>query len=374
MRTNSLSNIRQLLKTPDFSEPFKKLISLSHFFENSIIVKDYKPPDSLTKSIALTPKGEELVSLLQTSINNISLSDIYLSLFIKFFHNDILIDIKSCNPSVIIDALSKGIISGNIKFPWVYNRFLYDRFYDMFPKVNESLKYEETLKLLYNSPKGVFQITDILIGPFGVLDSSCCRYIVPPSDIPLWHCPDPVCTAIHPVSLSSSDTNLSKAIEIINKRIKVIHKLPEISSSFFRDIIARSDFYDDMSSEMFPWLLANSFSPSELQVLLGKLIDEDSKSIREKFPKDKQFQRLFSASGNNISKSLSKDQCFQLILLESDDTIIKSLESLIHEDRIHIPATEIRTPKLQYLSSSWLDISWKVRLSPPKLYSFILEE
>lgn len=198
----------------------------------------------------------------------------------------------------------------------------------------------------------------MVVGPFGVLTSSCQRFLPPVRTVPLWHCPDPSCTAIHPVLLSTGETMVSEAIELISTGSDE-DELPSTSSAFFRDILGRPDYYDHMLIEIFPWLLVNAFSHTEFGHILAKLIDQHSKEIRERFPRNKRFKSLLTGSGENIANGLSKAQCFQLILLISDYDVINCMELLIDEGSINIPATEARTIGLIYADRGWHDISWE---------------
>ena len=342
----------------DFKKAFVDLFVLREFLSKCLVSSDFRPPDELYKAISLTSEGERWFSRIQSELEGFSKSEIYLTLFVEFFRKDFFVDIMTTSYEQIREFLNSYIIGGIIRFPWVYDRLLYDRFYEMFPDVNETLSEEETLKLLENTLRGVFQISDITVGPFGVLTSSCQRFLPPVRAVPLWHCPDPSCTAIHPVLFSTGTAKVSQAMDFIQTSGEE-DELPEASAIFFRNILNRPDYYDHMLIEVFPWLLVNAFSHTELRLILAKLIEHHSEEIRGRFLKNKRFKSMLTGSGENIAQNFSKAQCFQLILLISDHDIINCIELLIKEDLIHIPATEKRSAVLIYGSQGWFDIFWE---------------
>ncbi len=353
----NIQNLKKELSGENYKRAFASLLALREFLAMCIVPKDFKPRNGLAEAISLTPAGEEWASKINTKFEGISQSEVHLALFVRLFCQDILIDVLATNFEKVIKFLHSSIIGDVIKYPWVYGRDLYDRFYEMFPNADERLSNDETLKLLENTSQGVFQLTNMVIGPFGILPSSCDRYLPPVRTVPLWHCPDPSCTAIHPVVLSTGSTQISEVINFISTDNDE-DELPETSSVFFRNVLNRQDYYEDMLIEGFPWLLVNGFSHGELKIILSRLID-CYKEIRARFPNNKRFRGLLTGSGADIVEKLSKPQCFQLILLISDNEIINCIELLIKEGLINIPPTELRKESLTYGSKGWFSVSWE---------------
>lgn len=344
---------------PKFQKAFAELFTLHYFLAEGLVSQEYKPPDVFGDAIALTPTGKSSVPGIQAAVKDISLPEINLALFLVFFHHELFVDVKATNHETIRKALDAGILGARIKYPWVYGKLLYDRFFDMFLSQTEELSYEETRMILENTPQGVFQIRDVVVGPFGVLNSYCHRFLEPVRDAPLWHCSDPSCQALHPVRLSTGKTKVSKAADFVSAESEKTYGPPSEWHKFFLDFAGWSKYYDDMNLTQFPWLLVNAFSEREIRIMLKTLIDRESKKIRQRFPKSKRFENILSGSGEKIAKGLTKAQCFQLILLMSDETIADSLEFLIKEGAINIPNTETRIPKFAYRPGGWLRIRWE---------------
>ncbi|HCX89684.1 MAG TPA: hypothetical protein DHT43_04015 [Deltaproteobacteria bacterium] len=349
--------LKEKYTDPEFQKTFAEIFTLHWFLERCLVSSEYKIPNAFGDAISLTSTGKEWVPRIEAAVRDISLPEIKLVLFIKFFHHELFVDVNTTNPEAIRKVLDAEIVGGRIRYPWVYGRLLYDRFFDMFPIQTKELSYEETMKLLQNTPQGVFQIRDVLVGPFGVLNSSCHRFLPPTRTVSLWHCSDPSCDAIHPVLLSTGESKVLEAITLISDQSEKADGPPSEWFGFFRDFAGKSDYYDDMQLGQFPWLLVNAFSKTEMQNILRRLIDQHSKEIRQRFPKTKRFNHILSGSAEKISEGMTKPQCFQLMLLMPDEVIASSVESLIEEGIINVPPTETRTPGVTYGPGSWLAIS-----------------
>ncbi len=340
-------DILQLMKIhadPKFQRDFSTLVALKILFEKSIVKNGYMPPAELESAISLTPNGDELVPKIQANFKDISMAEIKYALFLKFYHQNLLIDVKNTNPLTIQNILNGEILNGNIRYPWIYEKVLYDRFFEIFSTDlgTYKLSYEQTLNLLDGTPQGVFQIRDFIVGPFGVLTSPCLRHLPPTLKVPLWHCPNTACNELHPTKLSSGDSTHNHILEYINKELDKAEGVESQWDDFFYEFSGRPDFYDDMHLAKFPWLLINGFSEKEIKIIIRSLIEQHSEKIRNRFPTDKKFSSTFLGSGNDISMNLNKYQIIQIILLMPDDIIISCIESLVDTGTIKIPPTEIR--------------------------------
>jgi hypothetical protein len=349
--------LKETYTDPEFQKASAELFALSWFLKKCLLPSGYKPPDAFGDAIHLTPAGKKWVPHIQNAVIDISLSEINLALFVKFFHHELFIDVTATNPETIRKVLDGEIVGERVRYPWIYDRLLYDRFFDMFPSMTEELSYADTVKLLENTPQGVFQIRDIVVGPFGALNSSCHRFLPPARTVPLWHCSDPSCEALHRVLLSAGESKVVEAVAFISKESVKVDGSPSDWAGFFVGFAGTPEYYDDMQLGQLPWLLVNAFSETELQNILIRLIDQHSKEIRQRFPNVKRFKNILSGSAEKISKGLTKAQCFQLILLMPDNDIASNVEYLIEKRVINIPPTETRTSGVTYRPRGWLHIS-----------------
>jgi len=354
MPRKSLLDLRRQYADQQWRDTFVELFSLRILLSQSITTSGYRPAHDFGEAIPLTSEGEAWVPRIQSSVAGISVDEAKVALFSRFFHHELLIDVGGGDARGIRRALEAEMLGGKVRLPWVYGRVLYDRFYDLFPERTPQLSAAQTSRLLEGSPQGVFQLGSIVAGPFGLLNSSCRRLLPPTLSVPLWHCSDSSCSALHVVRLSTGASKVSQAAELIGEECYRAEG-PASEWDLFFDHIALPDYwYDDAHLQHLPWLLANGLSTPELRVLLERLVERHPAESRERFPETKRFAGLLSGSPHDIPNRLAQDQCFQLVLLASNESIVEELERLIAEELIHVPPTEMRTARVTYGTADWL--------------------
>ncbi|HXP52954.1 MAG TPA: hypothetical protein VN922_23620, partial [Bacteroidia bacterium] len=262
--------------------------------------------------------------------------EIKYAIFIEFYYEELFVDINNTDLDKLIEILNKQIISGELTFPWVYGRLLYDKYFEEFNEQDDELEYENTIKLLKDTPTGVFQLGNLIVGPLGVIKGANKRLIPPTLHIKLWHCSDPSCTAFHDTELNSAIT----IIDVIHKEMYSLFKDEQESEwgEFYGELIdPQSRYYDINRLFDIPYLLINAFGYRELKRLLQEVIENDSE-FRNRLPSSKKVK----GSANDIVSKLTKYECFQILLLAKDEVIVKLVEKLISSNDIVIPPTEIR--------------------------------
>ncbi len=214
MKTKTFQEIKTEFDDSILRSNFIWNYSLCILLENCLIKEDYHAPQSLNTHIVLTANGEEIASEIKKKFPEAPEADVKLALFVKLYYYDLFIDLQHSNMLEIEKTISQDVATGRIKYPWVFDRVLYDRFFEKFPNLNHqrALSYEETLILLENSHQGVFQVQDFLVGPFGILRSNIKRELIPTTSAPLWHCPDPSCEKLHTSNLTTADSLISKLL------------------------------------------------------------------------------------------------------------------------------------------------------------------
>ncbi len=343
-------DIQKLHPEKEFQRSYIKLFSIRTFYRNAIIKENYTIPTQIGDFIILSSSGQNLFDKLKADrFRDIEDYKIKYSILLEFYHDELFIDIAKSNSDELLKLLSSQILNGEITYPWIYGKLLYDKYFEEFDSHDDELNNQEVFKLLQDTPKGVFQLSNIIVGPFGVIETENTRYLPATKNIRLWHCTDPSCTSFHTVQFNDGQTIL---IDLENEIRKIISTEKESEwASFYYDIIESDSYYYDIDRlTECHLLLINAFGNNELKELLKDLIDTD-RTLRTKFPNI----RKLKGSPNSIVDSLDKAECFQLLLLVEDKIIITSLEKLIENKTIIIPSTEIRTSRLN-LSGGFYDI------------------
>jgi hypothetical protein len=195
----------------DFRDAFLKAFTLRCFFEYALLPESYSPPEALLPAVMLTPAGREWARSAREAISGLSEAETVYAAFCAFYHRELLVDVSRSDLDAIHVGLHEEIRQGRLKYPWVFGRLLYDRFFAMFEDRATELSCRDTAALLEGTPQGVFQIGSVVVGPFGALESSCYRFLPPVASPPLWHCSDPACTAFHTVRLLGGECNALRA-------------------------------------------------------------------------------------------------------------------------------------------------------------------
>ena len=336
-----VDELTEKYSTQEFKDDFTLLYGLKYFLNNCIISKDYDFSAIKSESIVFTEAGEELYKqLLAGKFSNIDAKIIRLAVFLEFYNSDLLINVSESDYKLLEKSISDEIIKGNLLFPWIYGRTLYDKYFEQFEEQEDILENEKVLKLLEDTPKGVFQMGKQVIGPLGILHCDSNRIIPPTRTVKLWHCSDPSCSALHSVRLSSGKTVISEILFEIAKLTEQIENSEW--SIFYRKMCdVENSFYDDQKIDDIPITLVYAFGGKELRLVLKEIID-NLQGAREILPTGKKFQ----GSSDKIIGALTKAECFQIILLFKSIDILKCTEKLIAERKIFIPSTEIRKSKL----------------------------
>lgn len=326
----------------EFIEKFASLFGLKIFLNKCIISPDYDFNNLASSDIVLSESGLILLGKLKTGkFKSLDENVLKLAIFIDFYNSELLVDVEKTDYISFSKSISTDIIKGNFKFPWIYGRTLYDKYFEEFVEQESILDNEKVLKLLSETPQGVFQLGNQIIGPLGILHSSSKRLIPPTTSAKLWHCADPSCTALHSVQLETAETIISKILEEIYTLSKEIEN-SEWYSFYINKCQNKNAYYDDIRVDDIPITLVYSFGEKELKMILKEIIDNKA-SYRELLPNEKRFK----GSSDTIISPLTKAECFQIILLFDSVDILVFTEKLIFEKKIVIPSTEIRSSKIQ---------------------------
>src|SRR5450759_1285750 len=200
-----------------FRRNFSDLFALRRFLARSLPSKDYVPAEGFEACISETATGAQVLEWSAATVPDIPLAVQKLALFHVFAHDVLLIDTVASDITQIEALLSEDTRSGRLRFPWVYERTLYDKFNRLFSNNTQSLTSEETETLIEGTPQGVFQTGTAIVGPFGILRTPQSRDLDPVLTAPLWHCSDFACRSLHPVQLTAPDNALLRVVKIIRE-------------------------------------------------------------------------------------------------------------------------------------------------------------
>ena len=265
-----------------------------------------------------------------------------------FYYHDLLISVEETDTKQMAALLEQEIFSEKIKFPFRFGRYLYDKYNDNYTEERtDHLLEPDVLKLLNNTPIGVYQLGRTIIGPMGILTSAENRFLPPTLKLFLWHCSDTGCRAIHMVHLQSDKSPIQTLTRLINDTLfEVLNQRSEWKHAL--DII----YFIKAEREL-------GIRYNDIAALLGDCITEKGKKIllEEAFktPKSRELRKTISNSPQKTSlikgtpaetvSCLKSEELFQLLLTLSDKELIFLIENCLDRRILRIPVGQIRVAK-----------------------------
>ncbi|WP_162602843.1 hypothetical protein [Streptomyces sp. CS090A] len=325
---------------PDFQEKFFRLTSLGELVGSCLIANNFRPSKDFYEAIKLTSYGEEKLQLFLRK--KIPYQEARLSCFLEFSWLDLLVDVAATDEEKLQQAIGEHIKSGEIVYPFIFGRELYDRAFDKLALRDDSvhLTLSETLDFLDGTPQGVFQSLDLVTGPYGLLKSRQVRFLAPTRHPALLHCSDVNCSRIHEVHLSTSQTALiNKHRNEVAKTLRKESETPSAWGSFLSELFSKTvnDARDDIGDGLIS-LIGDALTVGELRSCFEWLCDGTSGRFRSALEKVG-----LRGKAQDISKDLNRAQMMQLCLTLDDRDLINALDSLVHSGAIRVPGEEVRT-------------------------------
>ncbi|MGA4965235.1 hypothetical protein [Streptomyces pseudogriseolus] len=329
-----------------------RLAGIGRLLGESIVVPRYKIPTHLHEPLVFTEAGEKWIRDLSSS-RSANWGERRLAVFLELYHDELFIDPNRTDIAALRAGLSQEIKNGNIIYPFIWGRELYEKAYEQIPQAHlHSLDSKRTLDFLSGTPKGVFQSTDTLVGPWGALQSAEYRYIQPTRSPRLYHCERPGCLRAHQTQLTTSDNLILTVRNRLGK--KLFHASVSNWSKFLSELNLRlSGYYDDSRTMDIAGLLTECFSDAELKTIAATALGDRSLELR----------KICSTAGINIRdaedflRDLSKAEISQLLLLLPDKGIISAIDSSVRVGAVRVPSGEVRTPRLNGRTSGNFDVS-----------------
>jgi hypothetical protein len=302
---------------------FADIVDLMDLLKDCLIQDKYAVPNALTDGIALTDAGREMKSRLirQEDVPGL---EAHLMCGLTLGHDDLFIDVKSTDIERLSDAVSDQIVTGKIRFPFIFGRDLYDYFASTFDDEKDLLTNEETIQLLDALPHGVFQYGRFVVGPSGLRTSAHRRSLHSSSRVPAFHCDDPVCRRLHSVILSTGHNAPINAERGKLERLLRVNPKPAADWSGLANEISRvsESYFGNSWTAPTVTLLGDCLSLEELSTLVESLRQSHDFPVFE-----------------------SRAQFLEEVLVHlDDDEVCRAIDDLVRGKGISVPAGEVRIP------------------------------
>lgn len=324
----------------------KRIWALSIFWKNAVYPENYEADPAWESLITLTQEGKERIKKIEKDQSYFSKANFHLALFGYFFHHELFIDFQATDAKSIENLLQKEIFESRIHFPCRFGRLLYDKFNDLHSSERTDHLLAKDVQLLLNeTPQGVYQIGHTLIGPLGILKSKESRWIPPSLRLPLWHCSDTGCGAIHRVQFLPPDIPLTKAYHEISDAFKELlgprsEWLSELNSLFLNSKQEEGRFFFDL-----PAVIGDCIIDKERKELLSYVLaGSQSAIIRDALSSPPRKKKEAFGSPDEIALKQTPEIQLQLLLLLNDLELVNAIDNCVLNGKIRLALGEKRRP------------------------------
>ncbi len=294
----------------------------------------------------LTAYGEKLFESLTRQ--RVPYPEARLLCFLELMHLDLLVDPLETDRDALVAAIGDQIKSGDLRYPFVYGRLLYDRVADLALSNERSyLSEKETDEVLADTPQGVFQVGVFVTGPYGLLKSQSSRYIEPILSVP-YHCSDMSCSTLHRYALR---TALDAPINESRDKVRKTLQRESVDSSAWSTFLTITNkdapkfIYDDLVGDPLVFIIGDALTIEEQRSVLAWLLDNTKGYLRG-------VAQAVGVRGRaaDMTRSLNAAEIMQLIFLCSNKAINSALDALAKMETIRIPEGEVRTAVVNNLA------------------------
>jgi hypothetical protein len=317
------------------------MYALRSFWGAVVFADDYRSSDDWKSALTLTKYGNATLAELGPSLVGVPDAEILQAFFIKFFHHELFIDHRKTDSLIVRQILQRELLHERIRLPHRFGRLLYDRFNDTYLDTRtDHLMPPDVQRLLQGTPVGVYQLGKMVSGPLGITDSKESRSIPPTLDLPLWHCSDTGCGALHEV-------------EMLQPSATVLDILARIKKALFDHVGPSSEWASALSwlihedrfrryVDLVP-LIADCIPGRDRTTLLEMALHTPHKEmLRAILALPPRQDSDAAGPAAVIASRLSSDAQLQLLLSLSDKDLVGLIDEAVFSKAIRIPIGEIR--------------------------------
>ncbi|MBI1791328.1 MAG: hypothetical protein HYR60_27690 [Acidobacteria bacterium] len=318
------------------------LYSIALIWREAVYPPNYAASDEWKTLTVPSTYGEALLNDIRPSLSDLPEADVQLAYFGTFYHHELLFDFEKTDSTQIRQIFERELLQGRLRLPFCFGRLLYDRFNDCYSDTRtDHLMSPEVEKLLQGTPLGVYQLGTLVSGPLGVLDSLETRWIPPRKTLPLWHCSDTGCNALHGVRLLPPSIALVEAFSRIDRSLSERLGPPSEWRKALMWLHRRSSparSYIDL-----PVLIADCIIGSQRTTLLeAALLSENGALLRKALGMPPRRKTAGDGPADQLASRLNAEEQLQLLLILPDQSIVELIDNAVYSKRIRIPIGETR--------------------------------
>lgn len=321
----SKEELLQAYPDADWRTALFEVQRIVEFLVGSILKDKYKIPDGLNQVVHLTEYGSQVMNKL-ISKHDVPAKEARLLCLLELVHREPLVDLSSTKVEDLRQWVDQQVRNKDLLFPFIAGRDLYDRASELFEEARDTLTHADTLRLLENLPIGVFQSGPFLSGPYGLLRSSEQRWFAPNKSVPMYHCSELTCGAVHRTRLSSDfSAPINEHATTIDRVLESLGDDESEWAEFLEHVAGLEGFrFDDRSHEPLLLVLTDLLADDELRVLLADVLDNSGGVLRGLVEPLGLLGRA-----DDIAEQLGRAELIQLLLLAPNDVLATRIDKLI---------------------------------------------
>jgi hypothetical protein len=338
------------LSQPETAAELKKLPfdigpfwAASKFLASAFYDKDFTAAEEWEEIVQLTDEGKIAKQILLKAAPEFPKGTIAFFLFRDFYRRSFFIDCEQMKVADVLGLVRTIDSKKQAVWPYVFGKELYDKFNETYDgNRTENLEADDVKALLDGTPHGIFQVGTLISGPLGFLDSAEKRSVPPVLQMPLWHCSDTGCGALHLVEARQHNSAFHLSSRDFARRLSDHFGHPsewedQLDRAAAGGESQRSKPFIDMLT-----LLCDCVMRPELTKLCIRALRtiQGAKAKREA----EKLRRLPNSPEDTV-KALTFWEQQQLLLLLPNADLVVLIDELIAGRAIDIPASEIRAPK-----------------------------
>jgi hypothetical protein len=339
--------LRRYIAEHEYRDKLIQTFALSQFSASARYPNNYLADARWTDALVLTDEGEFIANRLRSEKHSFPEADLRMALFGRFSHQTLFVDLLNSNIDLIREILHSEIVSYKFRIPYCFDRILYDRFAKMFPSGDHAiLTSNEVQQFLDKTPQGIFQIGNLLSGPFGLIDSHSQRYLPPRLGF-LWHSKEDGQIIAHRVELDIPDIAIVQAYRQISLIAREEIGYAASWGQAFATEISLVDSSDTFNWTALPILVADCVLGKERTHLLTFALNSNQKGfIRETLKQYSLNVELIKGSSCDVASRMQPWEQLQILLSISDNDLVSLIDEACNCGVLNIPLSEVRRPKM----------------------------
>jgi len=339
-----IEDFEALISTSADAPKLEAALELSWLASRALAGPGFSADTCWENAVTPTALGSRLLSSPGLSSSGIPKAEQHMALFIAACWSELLYDPFASDVAAIEQVLNDHMLKGTLRWPYRWGRTLYDKFNDTAKDVTiRVLPPQEAWQLLDGLPQGIYQYGRHISGPLGVIVGEELRHLPCSLKIPLWHCSDTGCGAVHEVSFEPEKIPLRECVEKLYRACRA-ELGPDPGWTYEFGMAQRRERwryhrrYWDL-----PVVLLECLGGPCLRKLGVALIESPAASrLRDVLRSITRVARLAQQSAVDITRGLTDEELLQLVLCLPDREIVMCVDRLAHRGVLSLSSRSSR--------------------------------